>query len=479
MRLLNSVILLCLSIYSLKVNAQNGEAVKSVFGRTNQVKTDLVDKLELKLNALFNKTMREQQIPGAAIIIVKDGKVLLKKGYGFTKLGEGIRHVDPDSTIFRIGSVSKSLTALSLLQQIDKNKINLHDNVNTHLTSFKIKDTYKTSITPFHLLTHSAGFDELKGRRVFDEENLIPLGIFLKDNLKRIREPGEVTAYSTYGIALSGLLVENVSGFSLENYMNKHIWKPLKMNMTSITIPKRISSNVALGYELHNNINIPQPWEWYHTFPASSINSTVADMGKYMMMLLNKGSLENQRILSERLTSRMLTQQTGIHPETDGFTFGLYKRKWNGISSVNHGGDMLGYSSFMSLIPKENLGIFVVHHHEGTKLRHQAIQTVIDEIVGKYREKKLIVVEEKVNEFAGKYIWLSNCQTCLTSTTQKSWTLKANDDYTLSGFNRKFYKAGPLVFKSTDGKRTMTFKKDKLGNIKYMSLGNVNVFQKL
>lgn len=479
MRFSNIVILLYVSICSLKANTQNYEPIKSDLRITKGDNKDLADKLELKLNTLFNKTMREQQIPGAAIIIVKDGKVLLKKGYGFTKLGEGIRHVDPDSTIFRIGSVSKSLTALSLLQQIDKNKINLHDNVNTHLTSFKIKDTYKTSITPFHLLTHSAGFDELKGRRVFDEENLIPLGIFLKDNLKRIRESGEVTAYSTYGIALSGLLVENVSGFSLENYMNEHIWKPLKMNMTSITISKKASPNVALGYELHNNINIPQPWEWYHTFPASSINSTVTDMGKYMMMLLNKGSFENQRILSENLTNKMLTQQAGLHPETDGFTFGLYKRKWNGISSVNHGGDMLGYSSFMSLVPEQSLGVFVVHHHEGTKLRHQAIQTVIDEIVGKSREEKLTAVEEKINEFAGKYIWLSNCQTCSAINTQKSWTLKANDDYTISGFNRKFYKTGPLVFKSTDGKRTMTFKKDKLGNIKYMSLGNVNVFQKL
>lgn len=454
----------------------------SLFKAYTQNKRDslLINSLEVKLDSLFQTEMNEQRIPGAAIIIVKDGQTLLKKGYGFTRLGEEINYVNPDSTIFRIGSITKSFTALALLQQIDRNKIRLNEDINRHLTSLQIPKTFSKPITPFNLLTHSAGLDELGGRRVFNESELIPLSDFLKNNLKRIREPGEITAYSTYGTALSGLLVENLNKESLEKYMKINIWEPLEMHMTSIDLPEEHGVITSLGYEMYNNINIPQPWEWYHTFPASSINSTVSDMGKYMQMLLSEGSVDNNIILSKDLAKKMLSQQLSIHPDADGFTFGLYERKWNGISSINHGGEMLGYSSFMTLLPKENIGIFVVHHHEGTNLRHLAIETIFKNISD---NKSYAVhhgkIKSDLSPFTGKYVWLSNCQTCSNSNSQESWELKVNNDYTLSGFNRTFYQVAPLLFKSTDGQRTMSFKKDKKGKVKYMSLGNINVFEKI
>ncbi|WP_394972180.1 serine hydrolase domain-containing protein [uncultured Croceitalea sp.] len=437
--------------------------------------------LETKLDSLFQVTMHEQRIPGAAFIIVKDGQTILKKGYGFNSLGEEINYINPDSTIFRIGSITKSFTALSLLQLIERNAIQLKEDINPYLTSFQIPQTFNKHVTSHHLLTHSAGFDEFGGRRVFNENELIPLANFFKTKIKRIREPGEVTAYSTYGIALSGLLVENLSQLTLENYMEKNIWEPLGMHMTSINLPEDHGAIAALGYEMYNNINIPQPWEWYHTFPASSINSTVTDMGKYMQMLLNEGSIGNTKILDKSLVNKMLTQQLSIHPNVDGFTYGLYERKWNGIPAINHGGEMLGYSSFMTLIPEENLGIFVVHHHEGTNLRHLAIQSILDELIetkpinSTTKEK----IEGDLTPFVGKYVWLSNCQTCPDSAEQKFWELKVNDDNTLSGFNRIFYQIGSLLFRSTDGERTMGFKKDKKGKIRYMSLGNINIFEKV
>ncbi len=439
-----------------------------------------ITSLETKLDSLFQATMYEQRIPGAAIIVIKNGKTLLKKGYGFHRLGEEVNYVNPDSTIFRIGSITKSFTALALLQQIDSNAISLNTDVNRHLTSLQLAETFQIPITPFHLLTHSAGFDELGGRRVFNENEQIPLSNFLKTNLKRIRKPGKVTAYSTYGIALSGLLVQDITNSLLEAYMRANIWKPLGMNMTSIDLPEEHGVLTSLGYEMYNNINIPQPWEWYHTFPASSINSTVSDMGRYMRMLLNLGEIDGQRILSTELTKKMLTKQLSIHPDADGFTFGLYERKWNDILSISHGGEMLGYSSFMTLLPEENIGIFVVHHHEGTNLRYLAIETILNELVeNKPKPVSAERIKSDLTPFTGKYIWLSNCQTCIDNDDQQSWELKANNDYILSGFNRTFYQITPLVFKSTDGQRTMTFKKDNKGEVMFMSLGNINVFQKV
>jgi CubicO group peptidase (beta-lactamase class C family) len=446
----------------------------------SQTKENKNKELETKLDSLITNTMEKEHIVGASYIIVKDGKTFLKKGYGFTTLGENMAYVNPDSTIFRIGSISKTFTTLALLQQVDRGNIKLTDDINNHLALVKVPNTFVTPVTPHHLLTHSAGFDEIGGRRVFEKNKQITLSKFLNSNLTRIREPGKISAYSTYGIALAGLLIENLSNLSLENYMQINIWKPLGMTKTSFDIPEKLKSNLSLGYEMYNGINLPQPWEWYHTYPASSINSTTSDMGKYLKMLLNNGAFNNQSILSKKMTLSMKKQQLSIHPEVYGFAYGFYEKNQFGLKAYNHGGDMLGYSSFITLVPEINLGIFIVHHHENTNLRNKVISQVLEHFGTKNNinpnPKRM---HNDVSKFAGNYKWMSNCYTCLNSEQQSTYKLTANDDNTLSGFGRKFYQVESLLFKSYDGKRIMGFKENENGKIKYMSLGNVNAFEKV
>ncbi|SHJ09782.1 CubicO group peptidase, beta-lactamase class C family [Aquimarina spongiae] len=436
--------------------------------------------LETKLDSLITYTMESEHIVGASYIIVKDGKTLLKKGYGYTTLGKNSKPVNPDSTIFRIGSITKTFTATALLQLKDRNLINLNKDVNQYLKSVKVPSTYKENITASHLMTHSAGFDELSGRVVYNKKQQIPLKTFLDDKLIRIRKPGIVSAYSTFGIALAGLLVQEISGLTFEEYLKKNIWKPLGMSMTSIELPKNQENNLSIGYEYENGINVPQPWEWYHTYPASSINSTTADMGKYLQMHLNLGKLNDNRILKTETALSMQTQQLSVNSEVYGFAYGFYEKNQFGLKAYNHGGDMLGYSSFITLVPEINLGIFVVHHHENTNLRNKVISQVLEHfgtenIYNPNPER----MRNDVSEFAGDYKWMSNCYTCSNSEQQTTYQLTANDDNTLSGFGRKFYQAEPLLFKSYDGKRIMGFTRNEDGKIKYMSLGNVNAFEKV
>lgn len=438
-----------------------------------------VEQLEKRLDSLILNTMESEHIPGAAYIILKDGKTILKKGYGYSSLGKDAKLVSPDSTIFRIGSITKTFTATALLQLKDKNRLDLNEDVNTYLKHVKVPTTFKEPVTSFHLLTHSAGFDELKGRVVYKKDLQIPLATFLNGRLIRVRKPGIVSAYSTFGIALAGLLIEDISGLNFEEYMRKFIWEPLDMTMTSMQLPKN-QQHFAVGYEYEKGINVPQPWEWYHTFPASSINSTATDMGKYMQMLLNLGTLNSHKILEKATASKMLQQQLAVQPEVDGFGFGLFEKKVFGMQTFNHGGDMLGYSTYMTLIPERNIGIFVAHHHEGTNLRDKIIEMVLENF-GTVSEvnpnpKKM---EMDLSMFVGTYRWMSDCKTCPNSEQQRSYQLIANDDHTLSGFNRKFYQVSPLVFKSYDGKRTMGFFKSEKGEIQYMSLGNINAFEKI
>lgn len=439
--------------------------------------------LEKNIDSLISTRMISEHIPGVAFILIKDGEVLLKKGYGYAKLGSTVQKVHPDSTIFRIGSISKTFTATSLLQLVDKKKIKLHSDVNTYLKSIKVPNTFEKPVTPSHLLSHSAGFDEIgKGRVVYSRDKLIPLSSFLKSRLMRIRPSGVVPAYSTYGIALAGLIIEESSNLSLESYFKKNIWEPLGMNMTYIEVPDHLQRHIALGYEYENGKNIPQPWEWYHTFPASSINSTVTDMGKYMQMHLNFGSFNNKVILSKELASKMQKQQISVHPKVGGFGYGYYEKEWHGINTFDHGGDMLGFSSYMALSHEENMGIFIVHHHENANLRREVVSTIIKYFYptsDKFDPEKNLYPDSKAPLFAGEYRWLSSCVSCPDNDKQQTSKLKTNEDGTLSGFGRTFIQIEPLLFKSSDGERTMGFLRNKEGKIQYMSLGNVNVFEKV
>ncbi|PQJ78600.1 serine hydrolase domain-containing protein [Polaribacter porphyrae] len=445
-----------------------------------QNRDNSIEKLEHRLDSLINKTMKSEHIPGASFIIVKNNKTLLKKGYGFTSLGQNANYIHPDSTIFRIGSITKTFTAFALLQELERKKIKVTDDISKYLLSVKIPDTFSEPITFHHLLTHSAGFDEIGGRRIFQENLQIPLAVFLNSNLVRIRKPGIISAYSSYGIAVAGQLVEDLSGLSLEDYMRKNIWSLLEMKKTSINLPENDRNYLSLGYEMYNGINLPQPWEWYHTFPASSINSTVSDMGNYIKMLLNNGNYKGKQILSKRNVLKMQSQQLSIQPEVFGFAYGFYEKHQFRLKVYNHGGDMLGYSSLLTLVPEINLGIYIVHHHESTSLRKKVMELVLE-----YFGKKNIIqpnpkrIYKDVSKFAGSYKWMSECYTCSNNKKVKKYQLVKSNNNTLSGFGRKFYQVKPLVFKSFDGKRIMGFLANKKGEIKYMSLGNVNSFEKI
>src|SRR5262245_6005005 len=210
------------------------------------------------LDSIFAEQMEKQQIPGAVFVFVKDGKVFFSKGYGFANL-ERQQRVSPEQTLFRIGSISKVFTATAVVQLADRGSINLDTDVNRYLTRLKVPATYPQPVTAAQLITHTAGFDEIRpGTQGPNAESVMPLADFLRTRLVRIRPPGETIAYSTYGITLAGLIVEEVSKMPFESYLAQNIWQPLKMDRTSISVPAERTNNLAVGYDYVNGTNQPQ-----------------------------------------------------------------------------------------------------------------------------------------------------------------------------------------------------------------------------
>jgi CubicO group peptidase (beta-lactamase class C family) len=153
--------------------------------------TDTPNRLENFADSEFKTNMEKYHIPGGVISIVKSGKVVLSKGYGYANMEKGTK-VDPEKTQFRIGSLTKLFTATSIMQLVEDGKVDLHANVNTYLKDFKIKDHYKTPVTMAELLTHTAGIDDDSiGDLSKTNKGIIPISSFLKKRmLPVIREPG-------------------------------------------------------------------------------------------------------------------------------------------------------------------------------------------------------------------------------------------------------------------------------------------------
>jgi CubicO group peptidase (beta-lactamase class C family) len=438
--------------------------------------------LEPWVDAAMASGMEEEHIPGAAFVLVRDGAVVLAKGYGKADVESG-RPFNADRTIFPIASVSKVFTATAVMQLVEQGRVELEADVNRYLDFAKVPSTYPQPVTIAHLLSHTAGFDELPGRRVRSESELMPLGRFLADRLVRVHPPGKVTSYSSYGMSLAGLMVEDVSGTGFESYLRRHIWDPLGMKRTSIAVPDA-TSTLATAYEREDGELAAVPYEIYQTPPAASILSTVEDMGRYMIALWQGGRYGENGILREQRTDLMLRRRATMHPLLPGWTLGFQESDLNGLRIVEHGGDIGGFSSLLTLMPEQGVGFFIVHHLESNNLRFKLRQAILDRYFPDSRALKVPVPDPKsaagLRRFAGKYRGNIFCHSCPDGGPNvQEFEVEANDDGTISIWGSRWVEVSPLYFVSADGRSRIGFAEDKSGRITALSAGSWKVLERI
>ena len=238
----------------------------------------------------FKTNMEKYHIPGAVISIVKDGKVILSKGYGYADI-EKKTIVNPGKTLFRIGSLTKLFTATSVMQLVEEGKIDLNEDVNTYLNDFQIKNSYKTPVTMTELLTHTAGIDDDSiGDLSRTSYKIIPISTFLKKRmLSVIREPGTYIQYSSYGIALAACVAEKVTGKSCYENITDRILQPLGMSDTTFDLN---AQGLAQGYVYDvNRLSKQSIGGYFNLYPVGGISSTAKDMSSFMIAHLNKGGI--------------------------------------------------------------------------------------------------------------------------------------------------------------------------------------------
>src|SRR5215204_4549329 len=251
--------------------------------------------LEAFLDKLLGKEMKKHHIAGAAVSVVKDGKLFFAKGYGDADLKKGVP-VDPERTTFRIASVTKLFTWSAVMQLAEQGKLDLNADINTYL-DFRIPDTYPQPVTLKDLMTHTAGFEDLYYERLAKDPNeLVPPREWLVSHMPaRVRPPGEVAAYSSYGAALAGYIVARVSGEPYDRYVQEHILNPLGMAHTTAQspTPPDIRAQASEGYTYEDGAfkafpdysDMGQP----AMAPAGGIQSSATDMARFMIAQLQDG----------------------------------------------------------------------------------------------------------------------------------------------------------------------------------------------
>ncbi|MDP5278909.1 serine hydrolase domain-containing protein [Sphingomonas sp. DG1-23] len=312
------------------------------------------------LDGFMPYALARGDVAGAVVVIVKDGQVLTQRGFGYADVAKR-KQVDPATTLFRPGSVSKLYTWTAVMQQVEAGKLNLDADVNQYL-DFKIPAYEGKPVTLRNIMTHTAGFEEIiKGLLSFDKP--VPsLGDVVKRRIpERIYAPGTTPAYSNYATALAGYIVERVSGMSFDDYVDRNIFGRLGMQYSTFRqpLPARLKPFMSQGYELGSGD--AQKYEEIGMAPAGSAAISGGDMAKFMIAHLNKGG----PLLSPATAAQMYAPQHSDIPAINGMALGFYEQRINGRRSISHGGDTVYFHSDLWIFPEDNVGLYVSMNSNG------------------------------------------------------------------------------------------------------------------
>jgi CubicO group peptidase (beta-lactamase class C family) len=346
-----------------------------------------LDASDLKawLDGLLPYAMKTGDIAGAVIAVVKDGKVLFEQGYGYADVEKHIP-MDPDKTLVRPGSTSKLFTWTAVMQLIEQGKIDLDRNVDDYL-DFKVSPPKGAPITMRDLMNHKAGFEEgLKDILAKDPEKLPSTEAYLKEHPRPLLfRPGEVPAYSNYGCALAGYIVQRVSGEPFERYVEQHILLPLGMRQSTFDqpLPERFSKDLSRGYRTASSES--QPYELIITRPAGGMTTTAADMTHFMLAHLQQGRFGDYDLLSRQTTQLMHTPSETSLPGFSTMAHGFFFDEKNGHTVIGHGGDTVFFHTELDLLPEDGVGIFYNFNSRGREGAVYGLRKALfDQFVDRY-----------------------------------------------------------------------------------------------
>jgi len=363
-------IFLCLFIICF---AFGGEAQESA-----PVKLELTGidpALARKIESYVQEKMIELHAPGGAVAIVKGDKRIFAGYFGWGDI-ENKKPIN-SSTIFRIGSISKSMTAIGLMQLWEKGEFKLDDDVNDYFPRPLIfpPNPEEKPVTFRHLLTHTSGGGDLLSYKqlfmkgfgiVIKGETPEPLEQYIRVGMKTRLEPGDKYIYCNYGYLFLGIAMEEITGEPFYLYMKENVFEPLGMNDTAFWRNDDIRKNIAEGYTYKKGAFEVDPHKTSVMVPSGNVYANLDDMSRYIIALLNGAKNEYGQVLKPETLDMMMQTQYGLDKRQEGYGFGFdtHENLW-GYRIVGHGGHVpFGFSSQLLLVPDQKLGVIMLTNSE-------------------------------------------------------------------------------------------------------------------
>ncbi len=335
-----------------------------------------------RLESFVLGKMSSTRIPGLSLAIVKDGRVVYSRGFGFRDVERGLAATS--RTVYGIGSVTKSFTAIAVLKLVEEGRLSLDDEVSKYVP-LKLEAKGKP-VRVHHLLTHSSGIPALAYAEAFIRGRLgldgpwLPVATaedvisFMSDYADWVHaEPGTRFFYLNEGYVLLGYIVSKVSGMRYEDFVRKHILKPLGMSRTYFEeVEVSADPDVATPYIVDREGRYIRSMFPYGITADGGLLSNCEDMARYVSMLIGRGELDGVRVLGreyvEMMERKYVDVPSGMFGD-DGYGYGLtVTERFLGRKLVRHSGSVLVYTAFMGYLPEDRVGVVVLANASGYPL---------------------------------------------------------------------------------------------------------------
>jgi CubicO group peptidase (beta-lactamase class C family) len=450
--------------------------------------------VQVFLDGLLPTLLEHNDVAGAVVMIVKDGKVLYSHGYGYSDV-KTKKLVSVDDTLFRPGSISKLFTCTAVMQLVEQGKLDLDRDVNDYL-DFKIPATYSQPITLRRIMTHTAGFEEW-GKDLFvpAAADLEPIGEVLPNHLPaRIFAPGEMPAYSNYAMTVAGYIVQRVSGEKFEDYIANHIYKPLGIIHSTFVqpLPADLQPLMSSGYSLASGG--AKGFEFVNSAPAGSMTTSAADIAKFMIAHLQNGRFGDTQILKPETAKLMHSRAYGPVSDLNGMALAFFQEDQNGHTIIGHGGDTRFFHSHLHLILDANVGLFISLNSAGrgdVDIRGTVFKKFIDRYFPPTPPLAAAIASapSDAQMIAGNYITSRRGETNFLKmnailgeagfVAKPDGIIVSSQIRGPSGQPRRYREIAPLVYRAEDGEAKLGFVKQSDGRYYIFTSGAASGFQQV
>jgi CubicO group peptidase (beta-lactamase class C family) len=312
----------------------------------------------------LTRAITDHRSSGIAVSIVRDGKTLFSKGYGFSDVDRQVA-VDPGQTPFSIGSITKCFTATAIAQLLERGVIHsLDDPANAYLRRIKLPRFEGHEVSVRHLITHRGGIDE----SIYGLATAVPVAVPISASAIRerlppvVRTPGEVSVYSNIGYGVLGVLIEDVTGLTYGEYLRKNVFAPLDMSHSFVRYDSAQPIAIPVEFGPGDEANpIPQQWS-YHPFISSSASvvSTADDMAKFALAHMNAEQGSVPELMNAATAHLMHDRSTANAPHVAGFGMSFIANTWNGTRVTENAGSGPGFQALFILMPDLQTGFIAL-----------------------------------------------------------------------------------------------------------------------